>query len=248
MNIKNTWSVYRDPIARWEVDLTPALQHPDKLQNWLINVLSAGKTYRVFTIKSAPLLDLQPNSDQSVESKLLQKWNDEHQLDLFHFTAGGVLMTDGYRLGIETEIAYYADEQDLVEAAVDNIGYLRSELNRAIGESESGPKMWPLMINGPLLDLNDPEKSIWNGPANSIRVTLDLYSDIWFPVVRIEDEETGDYNEQNNELSASHTPRLNNFLKEVKSHTTKIGGTMRVDEDWVHPEYEGFVTSEGIIL
>lgn len=246
--IKNNWSVYRDPVARWEIDLTVCLDKPETLKDWLMNTIKAGSEQKVFTVKSAPLLLFKPNDERELADVLQEKWQTKRELDLFHFTDGGVLHTDGYRLSIETDLACYPNEKESEVITVENIGYLKADLNKMIGEPENGPKMWPLMLRGPLLCFDNLEESDWNGRRNSIRIIIELHTDIWFPYIRVYENASGEFIRQKNELSTFHTPRLNSFLSEVKRHTIAIGGTLKCDDEWSHPGYREYITDEGIRL
>ncbi|MDW8214022.1 MAG: hypothetical protein RMJ55_10725 [Roseiflexaceae bacterium] len=230
----NRWVMDNDGMVRWVADLSPALSRPAALLDWFATVLEAAETEEIWQVREAASLGYAFAEHGPLAPFLARQYAQTGVIDLGDFTYFG---PNRYL----TRLAYFDDQDQVVEALVDDLGRLMLQLHPPEAEKEFLGLCYPglpaLEIRGPLLDTRRPARSCNTLRGTEIRVYFQLYSDIWFPWVPGMIDEAYDLNKRfdNRALARVHTPRLNRVLAVARAATERLGGRWFLDRDPDNP-------------
>ena len=237
-----------NPFAQWTANLgnptdAAALERALELAR---QILAAGERYSVYRIQEAVQvsngIDFQMTPNYTYADYLERTLAETGRLPLFDFSAGVAQTADG-RILTPGRMCYYDAECCKVESEVYDVGVLLRGLRPGRDWGQRFMKsVAPVTILSRTVNLS--------APGRPIRVTINLFTDVWFPRVMgfLEDAFANDMYD-NRELFNCHTPRLNRFLLSVREAVGALGGEWRLSE----PEdptdtYTSMVTDHGIIL
>lgn len=248
----NYWTILKYPFAEWEIEL-PFSGSPSAITNTLDfaqRLLSLGANYEVYCLRKANTnLDIQENSHS-----LYLDYIDKHAGigDYFaYFDISSNEIVEIPDLVVTSRICYY-DNGKLATSHISNVASLLRRLytqEKGVPLERFLPQVSPIVIKGNRIELNKNDLSF----SKSITLSIELYTDIWFPRLQGILENISAYQEgdmyDNAELSLCHTLRLNDFLRDVKALVLEFGGTWRLlNEETGYTLYRGQLTETGIKL
>jgi hypothetical protein len=249
--MRNLWVTHDEGLAEWVADLSNLSSEGERLFEWLRIVLDAGQRHEVYIVREAPLVGYSSTEERSFTDLLEQRFKENGEVDIFHFASSGALTVGSSRFRTAARVAYYDLKGQLTESEEDDLGALLRRFRPEDEREAPNAMLWcpPIEAIGPLIDLQEPTRSIWRGKPGSVRIRFIIRSDIWYPWVIgfLEEEVNVRRRYDNRPLSLRHTPRLNAFLTIARQATLELGGAWELDEErrW---DFDGLLTEEGIDL
>lgn len=244
---KNLWRTFEAPLVTWTVHLDEVAFDAERWLDLTLAIVLAGESERVVRIDSAPRIDYVRSRDGPLEAKLRARLDDDGVVDLFAFTGFAMGPDEEDSSRAVAEMAWYAPDGRIEVGETDNLAKpLWTEdpdgtfLTR--GESVAVPAV---RIRGCRIDRHGRRA---DPAAPHVRVMLQ--SDIWMPFVSnphhpaYPDRLSFD----NRPLARQHTPRLNRFLREVRSQVERLGGRWALEETETMPGFMDDVGPDGVDL
>lgn len=230
----NYW-VARDepPFAAWRAKMpaptTPAIVA--QIFEVAKHILQVGAEQAVYEVQQTAT---PPGFHQAQNGSYAQFLNEQkaagQPLSLFHHASGVGSGADG-QLVTPARLCYFKVDGVVAEASVNDLGALLRELrptDREWGSSYMA-RVAPVTITS--LPLRVVSKTVTAPP---FVITIELFSDIWFPQVLalLEDSQPAPNLPRiwysNAKLAALHTPRLNRFLEATQAQVALVGGSWEI--------------------
>lgn len=214
------WGIFEDPLIRWEFYLDKVTQ-PSQMFDYLegvIDLINRTQFYRVSQTKDGYTL----NSNINYITHIKDIYQKTGKIRAFQARGGFLLPSDLDRA--ETMVCY-EDTDGLHEVWVHNLRDVMNKISDKTNKTLSSARpVNPLSI---YFIPGNPSRS-----ESSDALFISLYTDIWLPWV-------SDYNSDhmdellsmpsfddlfdNRPLAARHTPRLNEFIRNVLKFTEDYG-------------------------
>jgi hypothetical protein len=255
--MRNHWvSRFDTPFAQWQLVFPPPKGEPDLRRilgaaSQILTVGEAERVYRVVETRGPHPFRVQPGWTYAdfLESEL-----EASRFPLFD-VGYGVAATGEGRLRTPGQICFYQPDGSLATEDVDDLGELLIRLRSVPPEAgrHNTAAVAPVTLQSRAVPLPPPEED--SAGRRSVRIVIELQTDIWFPQTRGYLERNlkpPDYAPRwydNRELAACHTPRLNRFLRGARTAVLEHGGewTRSPSEDCVEA-YASMVGEEGVLL
>lgn len=196
-----------------------------------VYILQAGAEQAVYEVQQTVIPPGFHQAQHGTYAQFLNKQKEAGQpLSLFHYGSGVVAGTDG-QLMTPARLCYFKIDGVVAEAPINDLGALLQELrpaDREWGDSYMA-RIAPVTVTS--LPLRLVSKSV---SAQPFVITIELFSDIWFPQVLalLEDKQPAAHLPRiwysNATLAALHTPRLNRFLVAIQEQVTLLGGSWEI--------------------
>lgn len=257
--MKNYWTARTEPVlVEWEATFPPVSGDYCHLLQLAQGILKAGEresVYRILETRSPDPFYLKPFF--SYIDYLQKMVAQTGYLPLFgHGT--GVATTAAGTLRTPSQISFFDVNGQLVEKEVENVGLLLKSLRPddvADGGEAYMSQVAPVTIESwPPIPVREELRV--RRKARPIRLTISLYTDIWFPCVMGWLEEpchkrfvVQEASVDNRRIAACHTPRLNRFLYAVHQLVLALGGSWQLREpEGTAKLYAPMVDQHGIKL
>jgi hypothetical protein len=244
---KNKWCVsdYNFFCYYIEVPYSEDMSDVSAVLSFYKNIENLCYKYRIYMIKEFEGEFIA--SDNYRYTDLLEEWLEETQI-LFPFGRGDSVGESGNpdfmpTQTIFTEISFYGEEGELCTESINNIRMILSEtLNEGLEDWEIDNRVFDLEDR--LFDVSPISirafQAIKAGvegknERDTIGISISSKTDIWLPwILNISRRETDDFTpsyriDDNRELTAIHTLRLNQFLKEVGEIVESLNGTIELE-------------------
>jgi hypothetical protein len=232
--VENLWVTTGDEQARWTASLGEPRDEVARLAAWMSRLLTAGAEHRVYRVLEAPVAGYAADSGIPFAEMLRRRAERDGALDLGHFARG-----DPQRPARATaRMAWAGASGTPVEGDVEDLGVLLQSLHPQLAAAGTSHMVncSPLDLDGPLLDLRQPDRTRWWRRRGRLVVDISVRSDIWSPWVSgvlappsASGRPSGGHD--NRPLAERHTPRLNAFLADVRRATEEAGGEWELDEE-----------------
>lgn len=245
--MKNLWMQMDPPFVTWFADFTAVTDRPAAIQTFVEATVVAGAKHRICDVREAPGIGYVRARDGALADVLRRNFEREAAVDLFDFNGAAMMPGLPGSSTVETVLAYYDRQDQLVERSVIDVGELLTSLTPNPDYTSNGcSNHYPaICITGRRYDsarLRDPRLP----PI----ARFEIHADVWFPWIFGGAHPKADFRRMfdNRELALRHTPRLNAFLAEVAEAARHAGGSfnMRADESATYAS--NFVTDEGVRL
>jgi len=228
----NRWSMDRKPLVRWLAEISPLIQQPAVLLDWMKHVLRAGAEHNVFIPVNAPRLNYTRSPgvegmDPQLIDRLKELYEHYHILDVLEFANSG----ENAAL-----LAYYDAEGNIVEREETELRQVLLRLRP--DDVKHNPQ---LICLGSAVDIIS-ERITYRQPLQEpypggLSVRVSIHSNLWLPWFYSQYPEDMEYEQpfNNLELACRHTPRLNAFLAQVKEWTIKLKGAWELNRSVIDP-------------
>lgn len=250
--MNNNWIVLEDTkFAEWQITFPIQVFYTDALNilNFAMALLKAGENENVYTLQAqqdAPL--------KNTISEISVLWNktleEENRISLFDLQFNE---TWKWIISTASHICYFDKAGKIKEAAVNNIGTFLKELNRNSEMYSEGFREDAGAITLLSNDVSIHKKN--SGQYNPVVFNISLRTDIWFPkVLGLGLQNELDFSPKlkwydNSALAFCHTPRLNNFLSQVRELALSHSGKWQLlQPENIAKNYEPMVSEYRIII
>lgn len=256
---RNYWATFKDPLIRWRGELsTVAELGVERLFEFTRRILATAEHEEVMRVIESPSpLRFEPREGRTWYDFARERF--EQFGEVYLFPGGGPTYQTGGRLRVPARLAYFKGNQ-IMEEEVEDPGLLLQSLHGTeeyIGRYSTTP-----------IDLfcfsNTDEDWIRKYGPDTLRISLGLDTDIWFP--RVIGEHAGDSFGRwpdhvpvhpargrdrlmdNSALAVRHTPRLNRFIQTLREAVLELGGTWGFEPVETHEAYLPMIHDGGINL
>jgi hypothetical protein len=230
--MENLWIASGDVQAGWSAELGDP-GDDERLAGWMGRVLAAGSEHQVYRVREARAAGYPAGDGLPFPDRLAHRLAVDGVLDLGAFASADALRPPR----ITALMAWAGASGAPVEGDVEDLGALLRSL-RPADAAAGAPHMLscpPLELDGPLLDVRHPERTVWWRRRGRVVVDISVRSDLWSPWVPGVLAPAPDPHRltwyDNRPLAERHTPRLNAFLADVRRATEAAGGTWYLDEE-----------------
>jgi len=250
--MKNLWIQTEHAFVTWVVDLTEVKNDPYALLSFLEKVLDAGSRHEIFTVLKAPEINFERDRDTELYDFLNDIFQARKVVDLFAFT--GAAMAPGTPLSstVQAKVAWFDANSKCTENLCSDLATVLQSLEPVEGSIPSGfmKHLPPIRITGLRLTYYDDASESSNySTDHAVMIYFAIHSDIWFPWIYGSAHPLCDHKHMfdNRELALKHTPRLNDFLQEVSTFVTQIGGTWNINILETGKDVINWLDSKGFI-
>jgi len=249
--MRNVWIQTEYPAATWVADLTSIRAQPAELVEAIASILSAGARHRVFLSVSLPELGFERDRDGDPTRFLLAQWTERRVVNAFGFTGLAMAPDVTGSSTVEAEVAWFDRDDSIVVGPTANLGAVLRGLEPvpgSIADAFTVP-FPPVRITGLSLPYEgEPPTLATSRASRRVEVRIAVHSTIWFPYVFGSAHPLADFKRQfdNRTLARLHTPRLNEFLRDVAAVTNRAGGGWKVDLDETTTEAQRWLDTGGI--
>lgn len=251
--MKNLWIQTESAFATWVANLDVLRDDPDRLLQFMEEVLVSGAKYQVFEVVEAPAIEFHIDRGSSLSNLLADLYRERQTVDLFGFTGAAMAPGAPGSSTARATLAWFDENHHLVEGKVEDLGALLQRLEPA---EDSIPRGFmkhfpPVRIMGRTLVYAGEPAELQNLPHDiPVAVRIAIHSDIWFPWVFGSAHPLCDHKRMfdNRGLATRHTPRLNAFLQDVARCTRALGGTWQMDDEETGRAAREWLDEDGIRL
>ena len=246
----NHWSTFRSSIISWNASFSVENKADVfSILDCVKHIIEIGEkemVYEVWETKGSP--PFHRNIDTDFFNFEKKRVLDSKFLSFFTGPVAAITK-DGINV-VNSLINFYENEEIKVEK-ISNLGKLQKKLIElhSIQVSNFIYEIMPLTIEClNQIDINSILNNVSTSPK-TFYISISLYTDIWFPkIIDIMNENYPNVMIEN-DLAILHTPRLNNFLQEVKNKVLQQKGTWYIEfGDILGDCYSNLVNENGIIL
>ena len=251
--MRNVWIQTDYAFATWVADLSVLRAQPRALLAAVTEMLAAGARHRVFTPVSLPALDFERERDHEPSRLLAAQWQDHHIVDAFGFTGAAMAPGAPGSSTIEAEIAWFDRDDAIVVAPTTDLGAVLRSLEPvpgSVGDGFTVPFPAVQMTGRRLPYEGEPPRLAEAHARRPIEIRIALHSDIWFPYVFGSAHPLADHTRyfDNRALATVHTPRLNDFLRDVAAVVHRAGGDWHIDLDETGTDARRWLDVRGVQL
>ena len=239
----NFWSSHKNPTWVWEIVFDWTRSHPEHLLWWTSEALLALHETGIYKIFAIPEIGYSSSvaDPRSLAAQIKDRYQREGVIDLLYFSEHASAGYPNYE--IATSIAYYGDQNIITTEDCKDLAVLQLKTQPWLnGLTNHVYHRKPIVIDGALFApnrLNFPTVNVRYNPK-LLYLRVKTYTDIWLPGVLGWNEPgfDGERRLANTELSVANGRRLNEAIRRLREITQSIGGTWRVDEDFIGQESE----------
>jgi len=249
--MRNVWIQTEYPAATWVADLTSISAQPVALVEVITSILSAGARHRVFLPVSLPELGFERDRDGDPTRFLVAQWTEHRAVNAFGFTGRAMAPDVIGSSTIEAEVAWFDRDDSIVVGRTANLGAVLRGLEPVAGSIADAftVPFPPVRITGVCLSYEgEPPTLATARGSRRVEVRIAVHSTIWFPYVFGSAHPLADFKRHfdNRTLARLHTPRLNDFLRDIAVVTKRAGGDWKVDLDETTTEAQRWLDAGGI--
>jgi len=251
--MRNVWIQTDFAFATWVGDLTNARQRPRELLDAVTAILAAGERHRVFLPVSLPALGFEHARGGAPAELVIAQWTEHRVVDAFGFTGAAMAPGAPGSSTVEAEVAWFDREDNVQVGRAADLGAVLRALEPvpgSIGDGFTVP-FPPVRITGRRLRYaGEPPAPNAEDTRRPTEIRIAIHSDIWFPYVLGSAHPLADQQRyfDNRALAHLHTPRLNEFLRDVAAAVERAGGTWQVDREETGADAGRWVDARGIHL